>query len=83
MPPAAATSFRLGGIALFIAAIVLVIVGIALAANLLNVAETGAAMNLRLGGLQINSQAATWRWTGAILIAVGIPLAVWAGVQIH
>ena len=63
------------------AGVVLAVVGLVLAVNLGGIADKGARLNARLGGLSVNSQPNSWRLTGAIFMACGVPLAVWAAMQ--
>jgi len=41
----------------------------------------GPRFNARLHGLYVNSQPNAWRVTGAMFVAVGLPLAIWAAIQ--
>lgn len=66
---------------LFIVAIVLTVVGAVLASNFNGLADRGARFNAAHRGLNVNSQASAWRFTGGVLIAVGVPLAIWAALQ--
>jgi hypothetical protein len=59
----------------------LVLVGALLASNVGGLAEKGARLNARAGFLAVNSQANTWRFTGATLVVVGALLALWAAVR--
>jgi hypothetical protein len=60
----------------------LTLVGFALASNFLDVATRGARFNATHGGLHLNSQPSTWRMTGGLFIAVGVPLTLWAELQL-
>jgi len=53
-------------------------VGIVLAANVGGVADRAARWNARSGGLPVNSKAWSWRLTGVMALATGIPLTIWA-----
>ncbi len=53
---------------------VLTMVGVAVASDLFAIAEKGASFNAALGGLRVNSRPGTWRLTGGVLVAVGVPL---------
>ena len=59
----------------------LVLVGALLAGNFGGLADKGARLNARAGFLAVNSQANTWRFTGATLVVVGALIAIWAAVQ--
>jgi len=60
--------------ALVLVGFVLTLVGVALASNLLNLADRGARFNAAFGGLRVNSRPSAWRLTGGIFVAVGVPL---------
>jgi hypothetical protein len=62
--------------------VALTLVGVALANNFLDVATRGARFNAAFGGLHINSQRSSWRFTGGVFIAVGVPLTLWAELQL-
>lgn len=57
-------------------------IGGLLAANTRNIATRAASMNARLGGLYVNSRPSTWRFVGWLWVAVGLPLAIWAGLSL-
>ena len=61
--------------------VALVLVGALLAGNVGGLADKGAWLNERAGLLAVNSQAKTWRFTGATLVVVGVLIAIWAVVQ--
>jgi hypothetical protein len=68
-------------VSLVVVGIGLMLVGGALVGNVGGVADKGARFNARLHGLFVNSQPGAWRVTGAMFVAVGLPLAIWAAIQ--
>jgi hypothetical protein len=66
---------------LIVVGVALVLVGAFLAGNVGGLADKGARLNARAGFLAVNSQAKTWRFTGATLVVVGALIAIWAVVQ--
>jgi hypothetical protein len=66
---------------LIVVGVALVLVGALLAGNVGGLADNGARLNARAGFLAVNSQAKTWRFTGAALVVVGALIAIWAVVQ--
>ena len=66
---------------LFVVGIGLTLVGALLAGNVGGLADKGAQLNARAGFLAVNSQAKTWRFTGAMLVVGGTLIAIWAAVQ--
>jgi hypothetical protein len=61
--------------------VALVLAGALLAGNVGGLADKGARLNARVGFLAVNSQAKTWRFTGATLVVVGALIGIWAVVQ--
>jgi hypothetical protein len=68
-------------VSLVVVGVGLVLVGAALVGNVGGLADKGARFNARLRGLYVNSQPSAWRVTGAMFVAVGLPLAIWAAIQ--
>jgi len=59
-------------------AVGIIVIGIVLAGNVGGVAVSAARWNARSGGLPVNSKAWSWRVTGVMALATGIPVAIWA-----
>jgi hypothetical protein len=66
---------------LVIAGAVLALVGTVLAGNVAGAANKGAQLNVKHGFLSINDDPRSWRFTGALFIAMGVVAAVWALVH--
>jgi hypothetical protein len=62
---------------LVLAGLALAVVGALLAANVLGLADRAARWYHRTGFLAVNSEPATWRFTGAMFVAVGVLVALW------
>jgi hypothetical protein len=78
----AAASASVRRMTMVVVAVALTLVGVALASNFLDVASRGAGFNAAVRGLHVNSQPRTWRFTGGLFIAIGVPLMLWAELQL-
>lgn len=57
------------------------VVGLIPAVNVGWLADKGVRLNGALSGLTINSQPGGWRVSGVILVACGMPPAIWAAAH--
>lgn len=66
---------------LVIAGTILALVGAVLAGNVGGVANKGAQLNVKHGFLSVNDDPGSLRFAGAMLVVIGVLLAVWALVH--